>query len=153
MDKQMNLAIVSVPKQRWNTVYDEEKALNKGTIFPDLDMPFYVTDQEPGNSLGSSFLRQGAGPGSHDDVLLQVQRVCFVIDDLRLYLDTHPEDKEGLKLLKEKLKRKKELMKMFAEKFYPVDIVSMAEIYEDNPDSDCYCWEKGKIPWENEYKA
>lgn len=153
MEKQMNLAIASVPRQRWNTVYDEAKALKQGTIFPELDMPFYVTDQESGSSFGSSFLRQEAGPGSHDDVLLQVQQICFVIDDIRLYLDTHPEDKEGLKLLKEKLKRKKELVKKFTEQFYPVDIVSMAEIYEDNPDSECYCWVKGKIPWENEFKA
>ena len=42
------------------------------------------------------------------------------MDDLRLYMDTHPEDQEGLKLLKDMLKRRKTLLKAFAvsDKYY-----------------------------------
>lgn len=36
----MALAIAYVPWQRWNQTYDLEKALQVGTIFPDLDKPF-----------------------------------------------------------------------------------------------------------------
>lgn len=34
------LAIAYVPWQRWNQTYDLEKALQCGTIFPELDKPF-----------------------------------------------------------------------------------------------------------------
>lgn len=36
----MALAIAYVPWQRWNQTYDLEKALQAGTIFPELDKPF-----------------------------------------------------------------------------------------------------------------
>lgn len=34
------VAMAYVPWQRWNRVYDLEKALSAGTIFPELDKPF-----------------------------------------------------------------------------------------------------------------
>ena len=34
------VAMAYVPWQRWNTVYDLERALCTGTIFPELDKPF-----------------------------------------------------------------------------------------------------------------
>ena len=36
------LAMAYVPKQRLTTVYREDKALQNGTLFPDLDKPFMV---------------------------------------------------------------------------------------------------------------
>lgn len=41
MDKNGNhLAIASVPCQKWKSTYEPEAALKKGTIFPELNMPF-----------------------------------------------------------------------------------------------------------------
>lgn len=34
------LAMAYVPMQKWNTTYEPETALENGTIFPDLNMPF-----------------------------------------------------------------------------------------------------------------
>ncbi|MBQ3081537.1 MAG: spore coat associated protein CotJA [Clostridia bacterium] len=34
------LAMAYVPWQEWGELYDEEKALCRGTLFPDLDKPF-----------------------------------------------------------------------------------------------------------------
>ena len=34
------LAMAYVPKQRWNTIYEAEKAICRGTAFPELDLPF-----------------------------------------------------------------------------------------------------------------
>lgn len=34
------LAMSYVPFQKWTTTYPLEKALMRGTIFPDLDLPF-----------------------------------------------------------------------------------------------------------------
>lgn len=38
--RHMALAIAYVPWQQWNQTYELEKALQVGTIFPDLDKPF-----------------------------------------------------------------------------------------------------------------
>ena len=37
------LAIATVPMQPWETPYDGQRALKQGTIFPSLDLPFYIT--------------------------------------------------------------------------------------------------------------
>lgn len=34
------LAMSYVPFQKWNTTYALDKALQRGTIFPELDLPF-----------------------------------------------------------------------------------------------------------------
>ena len=34
------LAMAYVPWQEWGALYDEEQALCRGTLFPDLDKPF-----------------------------------------------------------------------------------------------------------------
>lgn len=142
MEKMQHLAIASVPIQEWNAVYDEDQALRTGTIFPELNRPFYVT--VPDNETSTSERNLSA----EQSMLLQIQKVGFVSDDLRLYLDTHPEDKEALKLLKETLRQKRNLMKEFALQFYPLAEVCMDVIYKENPDSECYCWPEGRIPWE-----
>jgi len=36
-----SLAMAYVPWQKWEKPYDDEKALERGTIFPSLDLPFY----------------------------------------------------------------------------------------------------------------
>lgn len=40
------LAIATVPMQPWETPYHREKSLKQGTIFPSLDLPFFVTGGE-----------------------------------------------------------------------------------------------------------
>lgn len=136
------LAIASVPMQEWNEVYDDDHAFETGTIFPELNRPFFVT------ALDSSEPKAHLELNREQNLLLQIQKVGFVLDDLRLYMDTHPEDKEGLKLLKSTLKRKNELMKEFALEFYPLTEHCLETIYAENPDKECYCWPKGWIPWE-----
>ena len=34
------LAMAYVPMQRWKNVYANDVALNRGTLFPELDLPF-----------------------------------------------------------------------------------------------------------------
>ena len=71
-----------------------------------------------------------------------------MLDDIRLFMDTHPENKNGLELLKNMLEQRKQLLKEFALKFYPLTVDCMMDIYMENPASDCYCWQRGPIPWE-----
>ncbi len=37
----VSLAMMYVPYQHFENTYDPEKALSRGTLFADLDMPFY----------------------------------------------------------------------------------------------------------------
>lgn len=39
----MPLAMAYVPWQRWQNIYDAEKGFCNGTIFQDLNLPFYGT--------------------------------------------------------------------------------------------------------------
>ena len=80
--------------------------------------------------------------------MLQIMEISFMMDDIRLYMDTHPEDKDGLQLLKQVIQKREQLMKDFAEKNFPLTMDCMADLYEKNPESDCYCWQKGQVPWE-----
>ena len=38
--KNLPLTMAYVPMQRWGEVYSEPDALQRGTLFPDLDKPF-----------------------------------------------------------------------------------------------------------------
>lgn len=40
------LAIATVPMQPWETPYEPSKALKQGTIFPCLDLPFFIVGGE-----------------------------------------------------------------------------------------------------------
>lgn len=63
--------------------YEPGKALIRGTLFPGLDLPFMgmVNQQE-----------QPLTPKT------ELQTLAFLIQELALYLDTHPEDQEALQL-------------------------------------------------------
>ena len=39
----LQLGIATVPRQPWETPYEPAKALKQGTIFPGLDLPFFIT--------------------------------------------------------------------------------------------------------------
>lgn len=146
MEKCVHLAIASVPVQEWGEVYDEKEAFYAGTIFPELNKPFFITvENEAGSPKTAPVEKEDK---SEEAMLLKIQQTGFVLDDLRLYLDTHPKCQEGLKLYKSMLRRIKTLKKEFALQFYPLTPDCMVDIYEENPDSDCYCWGEGRIPWE-----
>ena len=78
------LANPYVPFQTENPPkYEPRKALVRGTLFPGLDLPFMgmVNQQE-----------QPVNPKT------ELQTLAFMIQELALYLDTHPDDREALEL-------------------------------------------------------
>lgn len=102
-----HLAIASVPVQHWGRVYDENEAFCNGTVFPDLNKPFFATTGMEGMEKSRC---GNPGMQPQEELLLQLQKVSFVVDDLRLYMDTHPKDIQGLALLKAMVKKRKELL-------------------------------------------
>lgn len=65
--------------------YSKTKALENGTLFPDLDLPFHLKVNAPQLA---------------DTKLNQLRALDFVIQELGLYLDTHPNDSEAFALSK-----------------------------------------------------
>lgn len=147
MSGKEQLAMASVPVQQWGPLYDKGEALRRGTIFQELNMPFFAAeDLGPGKTGGGAF--PGEALGERERMLLEIQQVSFMLDDIRLYLDTHPEDQKGLQVLKQISQERKELLGRCAGRFYPLTADCMADLYRENPGTDCYCWEKGPLPWE-----
>lgn len=75
------LAVPYVPFQQTGSKrYTQQEALNSGTLFPGLDLPFRVK---------SSAKQAMGGP------MAELQALEFVLLELALYLDTHQEDQEA----------------------------------------------------------
>lgn len=147
---QEHLAIASVPIQYLNTTLSQEEALITGTVFPELNKPFFVTEQMTEMPLVSQDNQEGKPKEAieRETMMKEIQEVSFFVDDMRLFMDMHPENQKGLELLKDAIKKRKELLKNFALQFYPLTMDCMADIYQENPTSDCYCWKEGPMPWE-----
>lgn len=84
---QAQLAIASVLPQEWKLLYDEATALKVGTIFRELNMPFYLAEEwiEPEKTKTKC---QAAGEENYANT--------FAAYDAHLYLDTHPQDQKAL---------------------------------------------------------
>ena len=164
--KETHLAIASVPCQQWGPIYDDEKALRQGTVFQELDLPFYVTEGIPAGQSKSSQTEQGSNSQvtvskvdsgamsvermGESQLLCQIQQVSFVLDDLTLYLDMHSEDGQALAMYQEKLAVRDQLKKEFAQKFYPLtrDCVAYCQGQAGVHGDHAFCWQDGPMPWE-----
>lgn len=137
---QKHLAVASVPVQPWpRQLYDREQALKIGTVFPELNKPFFAAENQPGA------IPPMAGNCGHDKDLEQEERerllsrlnaVSFALDDVVLFLDTHPQETQAAELRVQLLQEKKALRQTFAENFYPLT-------------KECEgVWGEGPMPWE-----
>lgn len=81
------LANPFVPFQQSGSArYEARRGLVRGTLFPGLDLPFMGMVNKHEKS---------------DTPMHQMQALHFAINELVLYLDTHPEDTEALELLRQ----------------------------------------------------
>lgn len=79
-----------VPWQVWQDLYDPEDAFPIGTIFPRTRL----------SMGGGTMLQMPMNSDRETAALLQkVYTYGFAIDDVILYLDTHPDDCEARRLL------------------------------------------------------
>lgn len=144
-----HLAIANVPIQQWGELYTQEEALNVGTIFQDLNMPFYAAESATAttNTIASGLQSLGIPKEQKDreQLLTQITQISFFLDDLTLYLDTHETDVKALTLFKEKAQECAELRKEFAQKFYPLGKLCVP--YCGNGETS-FCLQDGPIPWE-----
>ena len=66
-----HLAIASVPVQTWGALYDKDEVLAAGTIFKELDMPFFAADHIPA--------KKGI-----TDPLTEIQKISFRSEERRV---------------------------------------------------------------------
>ncbi len=73
----------------------------------------------------------------------EIARVSFTMDELRLFLDTHPCDKEALSAFRELRKKREKLLESYEAQFGPM------EAYRAGG-TDKWNWVSQPWPWEKE---
>lgn len=89
--------------------------------------------------------------------LEEIQQIGFEIDDLTLYLDTHPLDTEALDAFEKARKKRYDLMKDFARDFEPLNLY-LVEPKKNNasgsyckyPGQEHFTWSDGPLPWDSQ---
>ena len=128
------LAVPYVPFQQDNPKkYGQNEALSNGTLFPALNLPFHL-------KVEGSYLPSNP--------LVELQALEFVVLELGLYLNTHPDDTEAFTLFKQYAAMEKATKAAYESKFGPLMKSSAAAF-------DCYRWLQDPWPWnyqQNEVK-
>ncbi len=108
--------------------YGPEDALLKGTLFPGLDLPWMnVSNAVPAQWSGTP--------------LGELMALSFVVQELGLYLDTHPEDREALRYFTEYAALLKQGKETFTSRYGPLRQVQVTA-------EDGYTWVGDPWPWE-----
>lgn len=144
------LAITSIPMQPWGELYSDVQALQIGTIFKDLNKPFFAaptTEEAVGKKMGTIPTgKKSAEQEERENLMKKIAQTGFVLDDLTLYLDTHEQDEQAKELFHQKLSEQKQLKDQFAEKFYPLTRCHVSDC--NNVKRERFCWQEGPMPWE-----
>ena len=88
------IAFPYVPPQHFQNRYSDEDAIIRGTLFPELDLPFknfVITEHLPETPMTEK---------------MKTDFICF---ELKLYLDTHPHDAAALEYYRQYSERSRQL--------------------------------------------
>ena len=122
------LAFPYVPMQENNPVrFSRMEALQTGTLFPGLDLPFKAAIQ--------------ARTKLANTALVELMALDFAIDELGLYLTTHSNDQEALQLYWSYINLAKEGREKYQKKYGPL-------LQTDLTPDQGYAWLKDPWPWE-----
>ena len=122
------LAFPYVPMQDQNPPrYENQMALQTGTLFPGLDLPFKA-----------AMIDKLKTPNT---ALAELMALDFAIDELGLYLTTHPKDQEVLKLYWSYIRLSQEGRKRYQAMYGPL-------LQTDITEDDGYIWLNDPWPWD-----
>nr|WP_326216349.1 spore coat protein CotJB [uncultured Oscillibacter sp.] len=122
------LAFPYVPMQENNPVrFSRMEALQTGTLFPGLDLPFKAAIQ--------------ARTKLANTALVELMALDFAIDELGLYLTTHSNDQEALQLYWSYINLAKEGREKYQKKYGPL-------LQTDLTPDQGYAWLKDPWPWD-----
>lgn len=84
-------------------------------------------------------------PGKEALALLESLRaVSFVTDELRLFLDTHPNDRQAEALFLENANARADLIREYTAKYGAI------AAYDPSPSATGWGWTEAPMPWESE---
>lgn len=122
------LAFPYIPMQENNpTRYSRMEALETGTLFPGLNLPFKAAIQ--------------ARTQLANTALVELMALSFAVDELGLYLTTHAQDQEALDLYWSYVKLLKEGQEKYRKMHGPL-------LQTDLTPEDGYAWLKDPWPWD-----
>ena len=123
-----SLAFPYVPMQGTDPVrYSRMEALQTGTLFPGLDLPFKEAIQAKTKLANTA--------------LVELMALDFAIDELGLYLVTHAQDQEVLQLYWSYIKLANEGREKYEKRYGPLTQTTLTP-------EDGYVWLKDPWPWE-----
>lgn len=89
----------------------------------------------------------GGGPScgcmTKEQLLLKITQVSFAVDDIKLYLDGHPDDEDALAYFEEKNALRNEALALYARSYGPLTISTA-----NDDESRCFSWVLQPWPWE-----
>ena len=106
--------------------YEARKGLVRGTLFPGLDLPFKGMVNENEKAVTP---------------LTELQTLAFAVQELALYLDTHREDQEALKVYQEYQKLYNHCRNEYLKERGPLN-------HSQETTGDQYTWLNDPWPWE-----
>ena len=122
-----NLAFPYIPMQNKNAQrYDAADALAAGTLFPGLNLPFFKAVKSRMNTDNTP--------------LCELMALGFAINELGLYLDTHPDDSEALTLYTKYVQLFQEGRSRYESMYGPLQQTEVTEAG--------YTWLNDPWPWE-----
>ena len=110
--------------------YDEREGLTAGTLFPGLNLPFFKTMKTRMNC--------------DNKALCELMSLGFALTELGLYLDTHKDDREVLRLYREYAELADEGRKRYEAMYGPLQMKTTSA------DKETWNWVDGPWPWEFE---
>nr|WP_325195728.1 spore coat protein CotJB [uncultured Oscillibacter sp.] len=122
------LAFPYIPMQENNPVrFSRMEALQTGTLFPGLDLPFKAAIQAKTKLANTA--------------LVELMALDFAIDELGLYLVTHSQDQEALQLYWSYIKLAQEGREKYQKMYGPL-------LQTDLTPEEGYAWLKDPWPWD-----
>ena len=123
-----HLAFPYIPMQEQNPPrFSRTEALQTGTLFPGLDLPFKAAIQAKTKLANTA--------------LVELMALDFAIKELNLYLDTHANDQEVLQLYWSYLKLASEGREKYEKMYGPLTNTTLTP-------EDGYAWLKDPWPWD-----
>ena len=134
----------AITSNNGNNNFSNNQILNNQSKFVGPEEGFLRGNMERGTYVpykNMTFIR----PTLSDErqrALYQIQEIAFAAHDANLYLDTHPEDTNMIRLYNEYLKEEKRLNDEYERKYEPIDL-SDPEGLNMTP----WAWIKEPWPW------
>ena len=107
--------------------YNRTEALQTGTLFPGLNLPFKAAITSGRNIANTA--------------LAELMALDFAVDELGLYLTTHPDDKEVLELYWNYIRLAQEGRLKYEKLYGPIQMTT-------RPEDGSFRWLKDPWPWD-----